>query len=62
MMGFGYRLYPSYELRVSLSLRMGWIASANSRYAIIPYRLNRRTALKGEGFERLMNPAKLWDK
>ena len=45
MMGFGYRLYPSYELRVSLSLRMGWIASANSRYAIIPYRLNRRTAV-----------------
>jgi hypothetical protein len=35
------------QVRVSLSLRLRWIAVANPPYANIPYRLNRRTALLG---------------
>ena len=31
------------QVRVSLSLRLRWIAVANPPYANIPYRLNRRT-------------------
>ena len=33
------------QVKVSLSLRLWWIASGNPPYANIPYRLNRRMAV-----------------
>ena len=44
------------QVIVSLSLRMGWIASANPPYTNIRYRLNRRTAVR---LKNIPEPLKL---